>query len=196
MSPNTAPEVLNYTYRPSVLGAGWEFALGPRGIDWDRGSKSGHVPYRSIRRIQMSYRPMSMQSHRFVTEIWTAEGPRLRIVSTSWKSMVEQERLDAVYSAFITALHRRVFEAGATPVYRQGREPLMYWPGVAAFVVVALGLAALIVRALEAHALGGAAFIGVFLLLFVWQGGNFFRRNRPGEYRPDALPLELLPRNR
>lgn len=195
MSPNGAPEVLNYTYRPSVLGAGWEFALGPHGIDWDRGSKSGHVPYRSIRRIQMSYRPMSMQSYRFVTEIWTDEGPRLRIVSTSWKSMVEQERLDAAYSAFIAALHRRVAEAGGTPVYRQGREPLMYWPGVAAFVVVALGVSALIVRALEAHALGGAALIALFLLLFVWQGGNFFRRNRPGEYRPDALPPEVLPRN-
>jgi len=71
----------------------------------------------------------------------------------------------------------------------------MYWPGVAAFVVVALGLSALIVRALEAHALGGATLIGLFLLLFVWQAGKFFRRNRPGEYRPDALPPEVLPRN-
>jgi hypothetical protein len=27
-----------------------------------------------------------------------------------------------------------------------------------------------------------------------WQGGNFFRRNRPGFYSPEALPAELLPK--
>ena len=48
-------------------------------------------------------------------------------------------------------------------------------------------------RALEAKAWGGAALIGLFLLLFVWQGGKFFRRNRPGDYRPDALPPDVSP---
>ena len=55
-------------------------------------------------------------------------------------------------------------------------------------------LAALVPRALQAHTLGGAAFIVGFLALFLWQGGNFFRRNRPGSYRPDALPPELMPK--
>ena len=72
--------------------------------------------------------------------------------------------------------------------------PLLYWPGLIAFVGVSLGLALLIVRALQADAKGGAAFIGVFLVLFLWQGGNFFRRNRPGLYRPEALPAELMPK--
>jgi hypothetical protein len=61
------------------------------------------------------------------------------------------------------------------------------------FVGVALGLALLVVRALQADAKGGAAFIGGFLVLFLWQGGNFFRRNRPGLYHPEALPAELMP---
>jgi hypothetical protein len=50
------------------------------------------------------------------------------------------------------------------------------------------------VRALQADSKGGAAFIGGFLVLFLWQGGNFFRRNRPGLYRPEALPAELMPK--
>ncbi len=78
--------------------------------------------------------------------------------------------------------------------FEQGSHPLLYWPGLIAFVGVALGLAVLIVRALQADAKGGAAFIGIFLLLFLWQGGNFFRRNRPGVYRPEALPAELMPK--
>ena len=59
---------------------------------------------------------------------------------------------------------------------------------------MALGLAFLVVRALQADAKGGAAVIGGFLALFLWQGGNFFGRNRPCLYRPDALPAELMPK--
>jgi hypothetical protein len=47
---------------------------------------------------------------------------------------------------------------------------------------------------LQADTKAGAAFVGCFLLLLLWQGGNFFRRNRPGVYRPEALPAELLPK--
>ena len=57
-----------------------------------------------------------------------------------------------------------------------------------------LGLAGLVVRALQADAKGGAAFIAVFLALFFWQGGDFLRRNRPGLYRPDALPAQVMPK--
>jgi hypothetical protein len=59
---------------------------------------------------------------------------------------------------------------------------------------VALGLAVLIVRALQAGALAGALFVAAFLALFLWQAGNFFRRNRPGLYRADAPPRALMPK--
>jgi hypothetical protein len=52
----------------------------------------------------------------------------------------------------------------------------------------------LIVQALRIQSLSGAALAGGFLALFLWQVGGYFRRNRPGHYRPDALPRELLPR--
>jgi len=184
---------LSYSYRPSLLGPAWEFKLGAHGIDWSGGTRSGHVPYAKLRRVRMSYRPMSMQSHRFTTELWAEDGPRLQIVSTSWKSMVEQERLDRTYAAFVRELHRRIAEAGAPVRCEQGKNPWLYWPGVTVFAGVALGLAFLVMRALQAQALAGAVFIAAFLLLFLWQGGNFFRRNRPGLYRPDALPADLMP---
>ncbi len=135
-----------------------------------------------------------MQSHRFVTELWADGAPKLEIVSSSWKSMVEQERLDKPYSAFVAELHRRIALAAAPARFEQGSNPLLYWPGLIIFAGVALGLAVLIVRALQVDAMGGAAFIGGFLVLFLWQGGNFFRRNRPGVYRPEALPAELMPK--
>ncbi len=188
-APSTA-----YSYRPSLLGAPWEFELVGEGIDWSTGRKSGHIPFRNLRRLRMSYRPASMQSHRFMTELWAEGAPKLEILSSSWKSLVEQERLDKPYVAFVGELHRRIALAAPPASFEQGSHPLVYWPGLLSFAGVSLGLAWLIVRALQAGAGGGAAFIGVFLVLFLWQGGNFFRRNRPGLYRPELLPAELMPK--
>jgi len=183
-----------YAYRPSLLGAAWEFKLTGDGIDWATGRKAGHIPFRAVRRLRMSYRPASMQSHRFMTELWAEGAPKLKILSSSWKSMVEQERKDKPYTAFVAELHRRIALAAPSARFEQGSHPLLYWPGLLAFAGVALGLALLIVRALQADAKGGAAIIGGFLVLFLWQSGNFFRRNRPGHYRPEALPAELMPK--
>lgn len=183
-----------YSYRPSLLGAAWEFKLGARGIEWSAGAKSGRIPYDKVRHIRMSYRPMSMQSYRFSTEVWGADGTRLTIVSSSWKSMVEQQRQDRPYAAFVRELHRRIVEAGAQVRCEQGKPSWIYWPGVTVFAATLFGLAVLILRALQAQALGGAAFIAAFLLVFLWQAGNFFRLNRPRSYRADALPADLIPK--
>jgi hypothetical protein len=187
-------QTLDYAYRPSLLGAPIEFRLQGNVLDWTAGPRSGRVPLRDVRLVRMSFKPGSMQPYRFITELWAEGAPRLEIVSSSWKSMVEQERLDAPYVGFVTELHRRITLAGAPARFQQGKHALLYLPGLALFVVVGLLLAALVPRALQAHTLGGAAFIIAFLALFLWQGGNFFRRNRPGSYRPDALPPELLPK--
>jgi hypothetical protein len=189
-----ADERLAYSYRPSLLGAPWEFRLAGDGIDWSAGRKSGHLRYRDIRRMRLSYRPTSMQSHRFMTEMWADGAPKLEILSTSWRSMVEQVRLDKPYAAFVTELHRRIALAAPPARFEQGSNPILYWPGLVVFAGVALGLALLIARALQADTKAGAAFVGCFFLLMLWQGGNFFRRNRPGIYRPEAPPADLMPK--
>ena len=188
------PVEVVYTFRPSLLGAPREFKLAADGLRWTAGSRSGRVPFRDVRRVRLSYRPVSMQAHRFVTEVWAEGAPKLEIVSSSWKSMVEQVRQDQPYADFVRELHRRVAAAAAPARFEQGRNPLFYWTGLAVFAAVALAIAALAVRALQAGAVAGALFILAFLALFLWQGGNFLRRNRPGTYRPDALPELLMPR--
>lgn len=182
-----------YTYRPSLLGAPWVFALNGDTLEWRAGRKSGSAALRAIRRMRLSFRPVTMQSRRFLTEIWAEGAPKLEICSSSWKSMVEQERLDRGYVTFVTELHRRLAQAGAQVRYEQGSDPFLYWPGLAVFAAVALALAFLCVRGLQAQAWGGTAFVVAFLLVFLWQAGNYFRRNRPGHYRSEHLPAELMP---
>jgi hypothetical protein len=187
-------EALSYEYRPSLLGAGWHFSLTPAGIDWSSGPRAGFIPYGDVRGLRLSYRPTSMQNHRFVMEVWAQRAPALRIVSTTWKSVVEQQRQDAAYTCFVTELHARIAAARGAVDCERGRPPLIYWPGLVVFVGMSVAMAALIVRALQAHAVAGAVFVAIFLALFVRQGWMFFGRNRPGRYRADEPPPSLLPK--
>jgi hypothetical protein len=161
-----------------LMGAPWELRLGPEALQWRTGRHEGHIPYGRVTRVRLSFRPVTMQTRRFIAEVWSAGGPRLSIASTSWRSMVEQASQDQAYGAFVRELHRRIAAAGVTPAYDCGSPALLYWPGLAVFAGVLVGFAAL---------------VGAFLALFVWQSGTYFWRNRPGHYRPDALPTELVP---
>jgi hypothetical protein len=182
-----------YIHKPSLMGAPWELRLRPEALEWRTGRHEGRIPYARVTRVRLSFRPVTMQTRRFLAEVWSAGGPRLSIASTSWRSMVEQAAQDQAYGAFMRELHRRIAAAGATPAYDRGSPALLYWPGLAVFVGVVAGLAVLIVQALDIGAYGGAAVVGAFFALFAWQGGAYFRRNRPGRYRPDALPADLVP---
>ena len=110
--------------------------------------------------------------------MWAEGAPKLQIVSSSWKSLVEQERLDETYSAFVRELHRRITVVAA-PVRFDGANPLIYWPGLIVFVAVALGLAALI-----AHACGAALAAVAYCFLALWKFGNPFHPIDPADVMP------------
>jgi hypothetical protein len=185
---------LDYAYRPSLMGAPFEFRLLPDALEWRRGGITGRTSYGKVQRMRMAFRPMTMQNHRFLTEIWTVDGPKLQIVSTSWRGIVEQERFDAAYRAFVTELARRIGAAGGETLFQTGSPAFLYWPGVIVFAGAALALCGLTVRALQTGSWGGAAFIMAFLALFLWQAGTFFHRNRPGIFNPNTVPPAVLPR--
>jgi hypothetical protein len=182
-----------YSYKSSVISAPFEFRLTSDALAWGKGGMTGHTLYRQIRRVRLSFRPLTMQNHRFVAELWT-DGPKLTIASTSWKSMVEHERLDARYRAFVTELCGRIGAVGGQTLFQTGSPAILYWTGVIVFAGASLALASLIVQALQIGAWGGAAFVAAFFALFLWQAGTFFRRNRPGVFRPEAVPELVLPR--
>ncbi len=191
--PEPSPPATRYAYKPSRLSAVRQFQLAPDAIEWEAGMRRGRLPYADIRRMRLSFRPRSMQTHRFVAEIWPIRGGKLRLASGSPRSMAEYEAHDAAYSAFLDELHQRLAAAQSPAAFECGLAPLRYWPGVAILAVVSLMLAALIVRALATANRSGAILLGALLAIFLWQGGTFFQRNRPRHYRPQAPPRDLLP---
>ncbi|MCC7347937.1 MAG: hypothetical protein IT538_11120 [Variibacter sp.] len=184
---------VTYAYKPSMISGQHTFHLGPDGLQWQIGRYSGTTPYRAIGTIRLSFKPVSLAAHRFQAEIWAAGTPKLTIASTSWRSMVEQQRHDAEFAAFVRALHRRLAEAGADPVLRTGTPAVIYWIGLAVFAAFAALVPVMLVRSALAGAAGGAGVIALLMAFFFYRLGTFFWRNRPGTYRLDAIPPAVLP---
>ena len=181
-----------YAYRPSLVGAPWIFRLGKDALHWESGRRSGRVEYSQIKRVRLLYRPGSMQPHRFITEVRSKGTPKLTIASTSWKTMTEVERLDLPYRNFVIALHRRL--VGHPIELIAGLKPLVFLLAVVLFVVTALGMGAVAIRAIQEGAGVVALLICAFVAFFVWQTANYVWRNRPVHYVAPDVPESLLPK--
>jgi hypothetical protein len=183
-----------YAFKPSVIGSWCTFTLKPDGLHWQIGVRSGRVRYERIRAVRLSFRPVTMQSRRFVTEIWSTDNPKIQIVSVSWRSVVEQVRQDGPYAAFVTELHRRLAACNSPAQLTAGLPVLSYWFGVVTFVAVLIAMAVVMLRTLRLEQWSASAIVAAIFVVFALQIGNYFRRNRPSRYRPDAIPREVLPK--
>jgi hypothetical protein len=186
-------DATHYAFRPSLVGAPSEFILGEADMEWRSGVRALKIPYRDIKQVRLAFRPVTLQSYRFVAEVKSRTGIKSTIASTSWRSLVEHERHDLHYKAFLTELHRRIAAAGGSVTWVTGAPALLYWPGLVIFAGLMLTTASLAVRAVQAGEWQATAFIAVMLGFFLWQTAAFFRRNRPGVYAPDRLPAHVMP---
>lgn len=185
-----------YAYKASLMGAPWEFRLDPDRLVWVIGRRQGEVFYRDIKRVRLSFRPATMQSYRFIAEIWSPGAPKLTIASTSWHGIAEQRRQDQPYRDFIVALHQRIAAAKSSPVLEAGSHPFLYWPGLVIFASIAIGIVVLLVSALRQNSWSATFFLAGFFALLLWQIGGFFQRNRPQRYDASAVPENILPKSK
>ena len=183
-----------YSYKTGLVGAPWELRLKPEGLAWQVGAFRGVVRYQNIRRVRLSFRPATLQQHRFLAEIWSTDAPKLKIVSTSWRNLTDQGRQDAEYRAFVVELHRRLQAAGSDIEFLAGAPAFVYYVSILVLAGVAIAFGGMMLRTLSLREWTGAAIISGLFALFAWQLGNYFVRNRPQTYRPDALPEQVLPR--
>jgi hypothetical protein len=187
---------IEYSYKPSLMGGVWTFRLAPAGLQWSVGTLSGQVAYQDIRRIRMSFRPVTMQSYRFLTEVWSDRNPKLPIVSSSWKSLTEQERLDEAYTRFVVGLHEKIAAVKGSPQLQAGAVMFLYWPGVVIFLAICVATIGILLRALQQGETTATLFLLAFFVFLIWQLGRFFKRNFPRRYTLDAIPNDVLPVSR
>ena len=184
---------ITYAYRPSLIAKADSFTLTPQGLSWRARGRSGAWAYNDIAAIRLSYRPVSMQARRFRADVTHRNGLSLTIISTSWQTAALMMTQDDGYRTFIVALHRQMADAGSTATLTGGLRPFVYRVAVVVMALVALMMAALLIRAVWLGEWPGALFLIGFAALFAWQTGGFVWRNTPRAYTFDQLPAGLLP---
>lgn len=184
---------LRYAYKASLIGSAHLFELTDRGLSWKISGRSGVWAYGDIASVSLSYRPSSMQAHRFRADICHKKGGRIRLVSTNWQTVSLMTPQDNGYRAFIEGLHARMAAAGSRAQLTGGLPKGLYAAALAFIAFLAIAMVGLFVRALTTGEHIGALFLVGFALLFNWQIGGFIRRNRPITYTFDHLPAALLP---
>ena len=184
---------LQYTYKASLIGSAYRFELVDNELQWQVGGRSGAWPLASIAMVRLSYRPVSMQSRRFRTDILNERGERVSILSTTWQTVALMEPQDNSYREFVLALHRRLKAIGSHASFVAGLSPWVYQAGLGVLALVAVAIVGMFLRAAWTGLWAGAAFLVAFAALFVWQVGGFMRRNRPRGYSADNVPNDLIP---
>jgi hypothetical protein len=193
MSETQAAAATSYAYKASLIGSAHRFELTDQGLSWHIGGRSGLWRYDEIAAIRLSFRPVSMQQHRFRADLTHAGGARIAILSTTWQTAALMAAQDHGYRDFIVALHARMRRAGSRAALTAGLGRWTYSAALALLALLAVAMAGLLIRALMVGEFTGALFIVGFAALFTWQVGGFIRRNQPQSYGFDRLPAALLP---
>lgn len=188
-----APAGESYAYKASLIGSAHRFELTEQGLSWHIAGRSGLWRYDEISAVRLSFRPVSMQQHRFRADVSHAGGGQIRILSTSWQTAALMAPQDNGFRDFIVALHARMAKAGSRATLTAGLGRRTYAAMLAFLAVLAVAMAGLLIRALLIGEAAGALFILGFAALFTWQVGGFVRRNQPRSYSFDRLPAALLP---
>nr|WP_249811235.1 hypothetical protein [Bradyrhizobium sp. 149] len=176
-----------------MIGSAHRFELTEEGLSWHIGGRTSLWRYDEISAIRLSFRPVSMQQHRFRADVSHTGGGRIAILSTSWQTAALMAPQDNGFRNFIVALHARMAQAGSRAELSTGLGRRTYAVILALLAAFAVAMTGLLIRALVIGEFAGALFIIGFAALFAWQIGGFVRRNQPRSYSFDRVPNALLP---
>lgn len=188
-----ADAATRYAYKASLIGSAHRFELTDEGLSWRIPGRSGLWRYDEISAVQLSFRPVSMQQHRFRADVSHAGGGRIAILSTSWQTAALMAPQDNGFRQFIVALHERMAKADSRATLSAGLGRKTYAAVLVSLAMLTVAMTGLLIRALMIGEFAGVLFILGFAALFAWQVGGFVRRNRPRSYGFGQLPRSLLP---
>lgn len=193
VSDGRGAPVTSYAYKASLIGSARRFELTDEGLSWHIAGRSGVWRYDEISAVRLSFRPVSMQQHRFRADVSRTSGGRIAILSTSWQTAALMAPQDSGFRAFLVELHARMAKAGSRAALTAGLGRKTYATVLALIALLAVLMGGLLIRALMIGEFAGVLFILGFAALFAWQVGGFVRRNQPRSYSFDRLPRSLLP---
>ncbi|HRE21157.1 MAG TPA: hypothetical protein PKW21_09015 [Rhabdaerophilum sp.] len=194
---NNSPPPLRYSHRAKPFSSELELELTGRELIAAKGRSRQVFPLAAIERIRLEYSPRNVARLVFRCSVRATDGRSVTFDNLNWLSLIQTERRDADYKAFVTALAQR-----ATPSARRDAGPVLLRYRLVQIVgwltiTLLLGSAGYFLLRPEGfgtfvsrvYAVIGALFGGY---LVIWHL-EYLKRNRPRPFTAGAVPAEVLP---
>jgi hypothetical protein len=183
----------SYSHAPRPVGGPITFTLKDDRLIVDSGRKVQEVALGAVDQVRMTYEPRSLMQKAFQTRVRMRDGKTFTFSSVNWKSLMEAERLDKDYRAFVRTLFDAIARANPQARFVAGR-PRWMWIGTAILAAASLfAMAVFTWRAMQAGATTAALMGLAFALVGIWQLEPMVRLNKPRRFTPDEPPPELMP---
>jgi len=166
--------------------------VGPDGLSWQVGEKSGHFGFSEIVAIRLGYTPTRFDFARYRCIVTRFNGWEETIVSTSYRGIGSFEDRAGDYGRFIRTLIAEASRANPAIQFKAGESQLKYW-GSIAILVAAFALLAIVVLSIGFNTtwLIIAKLLVIAFLFPVCL--RWIAKNRPQPFSADAIPASVLP---
>ena len=187
-----------YIARANLLEHEAIWRLGPDALELQGGPTAGpdvvlRFPYRDIVGVRLSYGPSRVDLGRYRCDLRMRSGQQLAIVSTHYAGIADFENRAATYAPFVRALIARIAAANPSARFRSGENPVAYW----ADHLFLLAMVAMLVFLLSITGFAyvvDSAWVKLFIIIFfIPLLIAYTRKNWPRNFRPDAIPKDVLP---
>ncbi len=185
---------LAYQHRAKPYAPEARFELKPDHVAITQGARKGDFPYRDIVMVRLTYRPRNVANEGYQAKLYRRDRKTASLTNLSWTSLVDMERRDADYRAFVRELIQRIAAANPGVVLRAGMPAWLH--GVTALFGV-LSVLALVIIAGQALVQGSwpmALLTGALGVYFFWWSARYLGRNRPRGFSPEAIPADVMPK--
>jgi hypothetical protein len=185
---------VSYAHRAKPFSLEAEFRFKPDHLSVAQGKRSGNFPYRDIMMIRLLYKPKNTTNEGYEAKIYRRDKHTASLSNISWKGLIDLERKDAQYRAFIEELVSRVQAANPDVVLQAGM-PVWLHRITAAAGLGAVGI--MLVVGFQAVVLGSWQ-VGVFAVAlaayFCWWASRYISRNRPRSFTAKTIPEDVVPK--
>ena len=150
------------------------------------------IPLNNVIDVRCRYQPTRVQLNRYECLVTAKGGTKLKIGNQFYQGVADFEERSEDYRKFVVALHVALATLNPDCIFHSGVSPTSYYLNGAFLISMILVLAfLLIVLGFSLPTFGVIKL--VLLILLIPYSIKWFFKNKPKNYRPKAIPIDILP---
>ena len=183
-----------YSHRAKPYAQEAQFRLMPQHLAIEQGRRSGDFAYQDIVMIRLMYKPRNTTNEGYQAKIYRRDKRTAALTNLSWKSLVDMDRQDGEYRAFMLALIAKVYFTNPNVALEAGMPRWLHSITAIAGIVAVLAMIVVTAQALRNGVYAAAVITSILALYFGWWSIRYLSRNRPRSFTANDIPQDVLPK--